>query len=339
MQIYIKLKSNIFLSCVVVFFYICWQNVLLCQATNWDQHYRSYDIVLSQNADTLEYSYEIGLVKDEEKAAKFVTADRDTFLTLLSKDLARLDPGKSSSLIYIHGFYGNQKYIFNYTKEELKRWYLDKQHSDIARIISIKWPGDSPIYKIAKGKAHQIAPQLASSFVALVDTISSLTKSPDLIAHSLGCEFFTAMVVGLEEPTTPMFDQILLCAPDLDVDVFNETGDLSNLSAFGNRITTYHSNRDMTLTFSQKLNKRDRLGLNGPDTLMLANDKLSFVEVSEIKDDEDLPVRITGHSYYRSSPKITEDMLFVLLGFPRNKISNRQLISEKNSQYKLVLEQ
>ena len=324
----------------IIFLLLCLQSVfeltLHGQESLWHSAYRYYQIELELEEDSLVANYLIEFSDDSLGNAEFKTADLDTFIHLMKTDFENLPDEKNQPMVYIHGMFGNQSTVLYYSKTEMRRLFDRVPECDIARFIVIRWPAQSPIYKIDKDNAHKIAPLLNPTFSKIVVALNDLNISPDIFAHSLGTEFFAAMHESMDNDSI-LLDQVILAAPDLDLNVFDDQQPLDGLENICNRVTVYHSHQDMTLGFSSKLNKKGRLGLDGPEMKNYQKDNLIFVDVSEIKDEEDFPLRLTGHSYYRSSPIITMDMSKTLIGKKAESITGRSVNSTFPNRYKIEL--
>lgn len=308
-------------------------------SSRWNSSYRYYQIELNIEEDSFQIDYKIEFKDEFIGDGEFKTQDLDTFLQIMKVDLLELPENNREPLFYIHGMFGNQATVLHYSKKEMKSLYQKRVKSDIARFIVVRWPAQNPIYKIDKANAHQIAPLFSPIFSKIVSELNGIGISPDVLAHSLGTEFFMKLYSSLDSNKEELdLDQILICAPDLDTHVFDKKGELRGLEAICDRITVYHSHQDMTLAISSKLNKKGRLGLDGPGEEQNDIDKLFFVDVSQIKDEEDFPLRITGHSYYRSSPIITRDMVMTLMGKPADRVEHRSQNESYPRRYTIELE-
>ncbi len=295
----------------------------------WANSYRYYQIELDEIDDSLTINYKVEFVDEELGKAIYETASLDSFLLMVNQDYETLPDSTNQPVFYIHGMFGNQTTVLEYSKIEMRSLFQTRVNSDIGRFFVIRWPAHNPIYKVDKDNAHQLAPQFANTFSRLIGWFNDMGIKPDVLAHSLGNEFLMKMYSeGIKGNTPIELDKILLCAPDLDTDVLSENGTLSGLDDLCNMITVYHSHQDMTLAISSRLNKKGRLGLDGPDTYDCDNPKLICIDVSDIKDEEDFPLRITGHSYYRSSPIITRDMAMALMSYKPNEIKGRKKLDE-----------
>ncbi len=126
-----------------------------------------------------------------------------------------------------------------------------------------------------------------------------------LIAHSMGnralLEALEQFVLRRDPPQKiRAFDQIILTAPDVDVDFFVELSRVISKSA--NRITLYASENDMALNFSSTLHGGvPRAGTAGPDILVVPG--LDTIDMSQVETD------FLGHSYYGDDEAVILDLL------------------------------
>ncbi len=315
--------------------------ILSAQDAKWEKAYRSYTVNVNiDKEEKVTFDYEI-LFKDSTDSGSFKCTSLDTFLFILENDLLSLKKEKNDLLFYFHGMFGGQPQLFNYNLEEFKNLYLEQEGSSLARIIGYRWPGNLPSYEKDKQNAKTIAEPVSDHMDGLMAFVESVDKSvaSNVMTHSLGSELFKD-VVDIQSRnlgTHFSFDQIVLAAPDLDVDVFSAGKPLTWLASRSTRITTYFSTKDLTLTFSKKLNKKGRLGVDGPGEETLAMANVSYVDMTAVKDEKQLPLRITGHTYLRASELAAADILQILVGTGSNSITKREVIDEKLNVFKFVV--
>ena len=295
-----------------------------------------------------ELSYEIKKHhRYENYDEKIKTTSIDTFLKYLLYDISVLPDHKNKVLLYIHGMWGSSPWNFINSMGMIENAYLENRDSDIARIISMKWPGNNMDYKDNKSRVFQIADEIAPVMTQLIRTFQivdvfnpTFDTHMDLLCHSLGNELFKEIFSYLpaDQYNHEIFDQIILAAPDLDVGLFKFDGPLYRLPKIANGIHIYYSRKDLTLGVSKNLNKKERLGIHGPDVHDVVNDNVFFIDVSQVKDEANFGERLTGHSYFRSSKLATRDMLYTLMGIPADEIVGRKLIEPEKNNYAIVVE-
>ncbi len=140
-----------------------------------------------------------------------------------------------------------------------------------------------------------------------------------LVAHSMGNRVATRALTRLlsEQPALrTRIKEILLIAPDIDVDVFKR--DLAPLLLQGNtRVTLYASSQDKALRTSKKLHGFPRLGDAAPVTVLKGMDT---IDASEVETD------LLGHSYFAEAKNVLSDIFAVIN--ERRPVSLRAWLTE-----------
>jgi len=326
---------------IVVFFLLIFSSQQALSQGIYEKAPRNYNVEIKLSEDdSIKLDYAIEFLKtDTTDYAIYETSSLDTFLFLMHNDLSLLPESKNDLLVYIHGFMGGQTTNLRYTKFDLQDRYIDPSVSQLGRLLSIKWPGNKPVYKVSKGNISKVAATFADMLVHIITSYQdndNIDTEVSIMNHSLGNEMFKEMVQYFPSDIQ-LFDQVILAAPDLDTDVFVAEGALANLSDHCNRATVYLSNKDLTLGFSRELNKKGRLGLDGPDEATLFSDKLYFIDMSHVLDEKFIPMKMTGHSYYRGSDAGSYDMLQTLRGSQPDTVTNRKVHPDIENAYKVIL--
>lgn len=108
-----------------------------------------------------------------------------------------------------------------------------------------------------------------------------------IICHSMGCYVLQNAIKTISDYTISKFDDIFenifLCAPDLDNDVFESGKPLSRLHEICQTISVYFSKDDKALSFSHYTKRfTDRLGKSGPirPDVNILTKKVHFIDVS-----------------------------------------------------------
>lgn len=283
-----------------------------------------YNIVVeSEDDSTIVTSYEVKFKDADGEVRYYTTSSQDSFLMIIKEDLSYQFVEKSGLLFHIHGMWGGRRFNFNQAYRLMHNAYIDNEQSDIARIISLKWPGNKKKYKENKELLYTLSDSIAEVFYGFIDDLHLLqseTKDPesgiDLIAHSLGTELFKEFVkyASRNNHLNSYFDQIVIAAPDWDVDVFKIDSTLYNIQYLADRTHVYYSHRDMTLSISKNLNKQSRFGLDGPGNQLELPENVFAVNVTEVRDEANMADLISGHNYYRISPIVTADILQTFRG-------------------------
>lgn len=224
--------------------------------------------------------------------------DSEAILDLLEESAAGRGPA-----IYTHG------YNISFDKGS-RRAALLQQNADLdGRLLWFTWPSDgvAALYTHDEADLYWSVPDLADTLLRLTTRFGPGTV--DVIGHSLGAR---GVVLALYEvanraPGTRLGEVVLL-APDMDVDIFERI--LPRIRPVAGGITVYTTSGDRALALSQQLHGYPRLGEAG-------NDVSRFAGV-EIIDLSDLPSESpTGHLYHIYSPDVGADLQQLLNGGKR----------------------
>lgn len=282
--------------------------------------------------------------KNINRGDRQLTESRDSFLVWLLEDLSGFDEDKRQVLFYVHGMWGGQKGPFNRAYKLLSTHFLEAENSDVARIVSLKWPGNDMDYSDNKGRIPELVPVLKEELTALVRSFQlaqwldpTTDSSWDLLAHSLGNELIRAVLRDLpsSQYDYPLFDNIIFAASDFDCDVYDTDSLMQNVHNTARQCHIYYSERDLTLEVSKNLNKKDRLGRTGPTNYDRIPVNTSLIDVTLVKDEINFPDLLTGHSYYRASPLVTGDMLQAIMS-EKPVASNYRLAKESGLNHFLI---
>ena len=317
-------------------------NCCLAQSDIYDQDVQ-YNILIDSPQDSvIDVTYEIVTTDSIGDSKTYITASLDSFLIVLRNDITHQDTAKNKLLFYIHGMWGGRRVNFNKAYKLMSEAYIDHKDSDIARMVSLKWPGNKMEYKQNKKTLYSISDTISEVVLKFLDALhiqdvgyEDNGNRVDLIAHSLGTELLKEVVVYASEnnKVDRYFDQVIVAAPDWDIDVFTIDTSLYELEHMANRTHIYYSTRDMTLSISRNLNKQSRFGLDGPTENLILPDNIYAVNVTNVKDDNNMPDLMTGHNYYRASAIVTEDILYAMLGYGEEQFTNRKLSSKYKNLY------
>jgi len=208
--------------------------------------------------------------------------------------------------VFIHGYAA----LFGEAARRTAQIAHDIDFDGVAAVYS--WPAQGWLlsYLVDAGNVEWTLPHLVEFLSVLVDR--SGAERIHLMAHSMGCR---VLVAGLREfwrgrpaSSRPAFDQIILAAADLDIEIF-ERDYAATLVQASRRVTIYISAADWALGGSQRLHRYARLGQNGPTTPDAPwRDQIDVVDATAV--DKGL----VGHIYYGSSPDVLEDVAGVLEG-------------------------
>ncbi|MCA8965151.1 MAG: alpha/beta hydrolase [Planctomycetes bacterium] len=246
----------------------------------------------------------------------------------LQKDMLR----RCDALVYVHGF--------NVSWEEavgsalalqlmLNRDGVGDPKQQTA-VVLFTWPSDGlalPFvsYKSdrteAKGSGYAFARgllKLRDHLAALADRAGGKACPQDLhlLCHSMGNYVLQNALERMRDFTPGtvlprLFEQIFLCAPDVDADVFEPDQPMADLHQLARQVTVYHNTGDVALHVSDYTKGNpERLGSYGAARAAVLPDKVQQVDCS------DLVGGFLEHSYYLDG-RVNDDILQSIDGVPQ----------------------
>ena len=220
------------------------------------------------------------------------------FQTLLSEEL-RSDsvPGKRSALVYIHGFNNT----FKEAAMRAAQIGYDLKIEGITAFFS--WPsrGSASEY-IADGSAVDASEQALKNYLELLSANPEVERL-DILAHSMGNRALLRIISQLRaDSAIKPIRNIILAAPDVDLDVFRQLAIEYPTLAVG-RTTLYISSRDRAIRASEILNDYPRAGYAPPVVILRGIDT---IEASKVD------FGLIGHGYYAESHDLLHDMFDIL---------------------------
>ncbi len=236
---------------------------------------------------------------------------RDDFMAEVR---ARVAQSKSRSLfVFVHGYNAN----FADAARRTAQMTYDLGYDGAPILFS--WPSQGRLsgYLEDENNSEWSVPDLR-------DFLADLARRAGdgeiyLVAHSMGNRVATRALARLltEQPAlAPRFRELLLIAPDLDVDIYRR--ELAPVFAqAGPRVTLYASNRDKALTASKKLHGGTRLGDASPVTVLAGMDSIDATEVE---------TDLLGHSYFAEAKHVLSDLFAVIR--ERRPVSLRAWLKE-----------
>jgi len=126
-----------------------------------------------------------------------------------------------------------------------------------------------------------------------------------IIAHSMGNRLLAEAIAAMAHPQTPpgaRLRQIVLAAPDIDVESFKQLAEQFREKA--ERFTLYASSGDKALQISKRLNHRPRAGDCGLDIVL--HDAVDTIDASAVD------TSFLGHSYYGDNRSVMSDIFSVV---------------------------
>ncbi|XZE20939.1 alpha/beta hydrolase [Pirellulaceae bacterium SH449] len=239
---------------------------------------------------------------------------RDEFFDKLRDTL---DTKGKSLLVFVHGY----NVSFEDAARRTAQMAYDLKFPGAPVFYS--WPSYNNWYRYPDDKINiERSVDQIKDFLQQI-AIDSKAESINLIAHSMGNVGLTQALakMGVERP---IFNQVVLAAPDIDSRVFRE--DIApRITSKANRITLYTSKNDLALVASRFFNSGSRLGdsRDGP----VAVPGIDTIDAT------DIDTSLLGHSYYGSNASVLDDISSLLLGKPLSERSYLRMQSNVTPPY------
>jgi esterase/lipase superfamily enzyme len=220
-------------------------------------------------------------------------------------------------ILFVHGF-NNQ--FDDAAKTLADLWhFLGREHVPIL----YTWPAGrgGPSGYVYDRESGEFTIFHLKNLLGLLGRIPEIEKI-HLIAHSRGTDVLTSAIRELmlatkaagKDPLKEFrIENLVLAAPDLDMDVVSQRFIAEYLGADVGRVTVYTSQGDKAIGMAERLFKSTgRIGKLSVDDLSKENLELTknisgiaFVEVQESSDR-------TGHGYFHSSPEASSDLILAI---------------------------
>lgn len=224
------------------------------------------------------------------------------FYSRLKESLIRSE--SKMAMIFIHGFNTS----FEEAARRCGQITYDIPFSGITGFFS--WPSSGRVTDYARDveRAEASISNLASFIENVV--IKTGVKELHFIAHSMGNRILTRSLNNLFQKESfkqkiSIISQIVLAAPDIDTDVFNNEI-YPTFKKIGKRRTIYASDQDMALHFSEKLHKNLRRVGEGGANIYVA-DGLDTIDASNVRS------KGIHHSYIFEESELLYDLNMLFL--------------------------
>ncbi|TWU40323.1 hypothetical protein Q31b_36710 [Novipirellula aureliae] len=184
--------------------------------------------------------------------------------------------------------------------------------------VCYSWPSQASLmgYTIDENNSEWTIYHLKQFLLELAE--ESGADSINVVAHSMGNRAMTAAIEQIryeldprDRDSVPMFDRIVLAAPDVDADRFRR--DLAPaLLEVSNQVTLYASSDDQALIASKTVHGYPRAGESGANIVVVPG--VETIDVSGID------LSLLGHSYYGDNESMLRDLYeLVRKGLPAAK--------------------
>jgi esterase/lipase superfamily enzyme len=236
----------------------------------------------------------------------------DDFYGALRKEYDDRPPEERSAFIFIHGF----KTSFDDAAYRTAQIAYDLNFPGVP--IMYSWPSrDSLLAYATDEDTAEWSWRHLQYFVERVARESGAQRI-HLIAHSMGNRLLVNALGGLgrQPEIQPLFDNVIMAAPDVDAKKFTEEN-WGSIKDAAKRFTLYASSDDWALKVSRHLHELARLGEAGGTLVVVPG--LDTVDASGIDTNE------LGHSYYHCKKLMDDLQLLMAKGWPplERKLLNR----------------
>ncbi len=249
--------------------------------------------------------------EDENKHVVLTQAkelDGDEFYQQMNKQVS--ESNDHDLLVFIHG------YNVDFDSAVRRTAQIANDLSFEGVPVCYSWPSQGSLvgYTVDENNVIWTVRHLRDFLLELADR--SQAKSINIIAHSMGNRAMTESLSQLSNQLTPdrlpLFDRVVLAAPDVDADHFRI--ELApQLAEVGRHVTLYASSDDQALLASKHLHGGyPRAGESGENLVVVPH--IETIDVSGID------LSLLGHSYYGNSESILHD----LYGVVRNRLPASQ---------------
>jgi esterase/lipase superfamily enzyme len=227
--------------------------------------------------------------------------------------------GRGDLVIYIHGY----NTTFENAAKRTAQIAFDYGFQGVPLMFS--WPSDGKLVSYPSDR-EDITWSVTHMEQFFNDVLTkSRANRVHLIAHSMGnqgmIDVLNTMALRRGRNGPPLFENIILSAPDFDAQLFQQQV-AANTISLAKRWTLYTSKKDGVLNISTSFNSTKRLGLS-PVTIVPGMD---IIDASEV---EVTPWSLPeSHSYFASKQAVVDDIIATLKGITP---ARRNLLSKTKS--------
>lgn len=250
--------------------------------------------------------------------------------------------GQHDLLIYVHGAANREKDIKEHFEQLQKNMV---EHGPIDTIVMFYWTTNGKVtckeHKMDMNDAVAAGQALSRLYLKLLlffrhlfneENETPCQQNIHLMCHSMGNQVLEHMISTIKMkmgtpdaiPFLKLFKEILLIAPDVDYDIFEEDKAFSDLNELGQRTYIYCHRKDTALKLARTfIHKKKRLGsITNPKKLPQVSNvyfadaqKGDKEEKSNLQDwDVFKDEVIVQHRYHHYTGKIAKDIANVLEG-------------------------
>ena len=241
---------------------------------------------------------------------KHIVLARDSLEVVSQQEwLARLSDksfnlGLPGILLFVHGYHVSFEDAARRTAQ------LGRDMGFQGPIIFFSWPSKDKLLSY-EADAESAQWSIVHFENLLIDLAKSIPETPiHIIAHSMGNRILTQAFANLSNKHFALrqsFREIVMAAPDMNVDIFKQLEGDFLLSKVKPRVTLYTHSDDMALKLSEDVHDGlPRLGTRS--SVPYITDNLETIDASTIKVDYFLSPKKLLHSYYGDSARVLCDL-------------------------------
>ena len=242
-------------------------------------------------------------LKDDRLKLQFKSLQilqEELFWANINEELKDHEINERSALVFVHGYNVN----FEDAAIRAAQMGFDLQVPGITAFYS--WPSQGKLLAYPVDAASiEASEKYMTEFLLNLAEKTHIEKI-HIIAHSMGnrglLRAVQRIISQVQTITNIVFGQIILAAPDVDIDLFKELA--KGYGQLAERTTLYISSKDKALATSGLIHQHDRAGFFPPVTVV---EGIDTVKVSKID------VTLLGHGYFADARLVLEDIRDLLI--------------------------
>lgn len=255
---------------------------------------------------------------DRIKILNIKSSDAEAWTAAAAEALRNSNSGGHDAVVYVHG-YNND---FEEAARRAAQIGFDLGVDGVMAFFS--WPsrGEESEY-LADVEAVQASERAFEKFLTAVSSIPGVERV-HVIAHSMGNVALLRVVSGLKQASSMKFGQIILAAPDVDVELFRQLAVAYPQAC--ERTTLYVSPKDKAVWLSQWLRGRDRAGYSPPQVCMDGIDTVEFAGIDLYE---------LGHGYFAEARPVLQDIWSIVHSGkgPKDRFGLREMKTKGGDRY------
>ena len=226
--------------------------------------------------------------------------EKEPFWENINQELKDHEINERSALVFVHGYNVN----FEDAAIRAAQMGFDLQVPGITAFYS--WPSQGKLSAYPVDEAS-----IEASEKYMTEFLLNLAEKTDIekihiVAHSMGnrglLRAVQRIISQVQTITNIAFGQIILAAPDVDIDLFKELA--KGYRQLAERTTLYISSKDKALATSALIHQHGRAGFFPPVTVV---EGIDTVKVSKID------LTLLGHGYFADARLVLEDIRDLLI--------------------------